>query len=76
MMSWYVGTLTEVIDPLSDACEDFVGVRLVVNVEGGGFVVAVERVLPGAFETTLLSNNAAANISAEAVTRRSDEVNI
>jgi hypothetical protein len=48
---------------------------VVENVEDG-FAVEVERVLPAALVEVLLSNNAAANISADAVTRRSDEVNI
>lgn len=65
------------MDPLSDAWEDLVGVSEVVNVEGGLVTaVAVERVLVVALEVVLLSSNAAANISAEAVTRRSEEVKI
>jgi hypothetical protein len=49
-------------------------VSVVVKVEG--VPVDVERVLADAVAAELLSSNAAANISAEAVTRRSDDVKI
>jgi hypothetical protein len=79
------------MDPLSEAWEDLVGVSAVVKVDGGLVVVVVvvavvtvvavvavvvESVLPVAFAVELLSNSAAANISAEAVTLRSEDVNI
>jgi hypothetical protein len=49
-------------------------VSVVAKVEG--VPVVVERVLAEAVAAELLSSNAAANISADAVTRRSDDVKI